>query len=123
MAAPDRCTRRLGTGETAASRSPPRPERGVRSLRLAGLCSKSIRYGSCHGLVMPELGHCRSGVGVRAATLWAEDIGLLDILINNAAAYVDWSEMASTADLDAAERVMQVNLFGSWRIIQAFCRC
>jgi NAD(P)-dependent dehydrogenase (short-subunit alcohol dehydrogenase family) len=59
----------------------------------------------------------------RAATLWAEDIGLLDILINNAAAYVDWSEMASTADLDAAERVMQVNLFGSWRMIQAFCRC
>lgn len=55
--------------------------------------------------------------------MWAEDIGLLDILINNAAAYVDWSEMASTADMDAAERVMQVNLFGSWRIIQAFCRC
>jgi NAD(P)-dependent dehydrogenase (short-subunit alcohol dehydrogenase family) len=72
---------------------------------------------------MPELGHCQSGVGIRAATLWAEDIGLLDILINNAAAYVDWSEMASTADFDAAERVMQVNLFGSWRMIQAFCRC
>jgi NAD(P)-dependent dehydrogenase (short-subunit alcohol dehydrogenase family) len=49
----------------------------------------------------------------RAATLWAENIGLLDILINNAAAYVDWSEMGSTADLKAAERVMQVNLFGS----------
>jgi NAD(P)-dependent dehydrogenase (short-subunit alcohol dehydrogenase family) len=59
----------------------------------------------------------------RAATLWAEDIGLLDILINNATAYVDWSEMASTADLDAAERAMQVNLFGIWRMIQAFCRC
>jgi NAD(P)-dependent dehydrogenase (short-subunit alcohol dehydrogenase family) len=44
----------------------------------------------------------------------------LDILINNAAAYVDWSEMASTTDLDAAERVMRVNLFGSWRMIQAF---
>lgn len=55
-----------------------------------------------------------------AATWWAEDIGPLDILINNAAAYVDWSELASTADLEAAERVMQVNLFGSWRMIQAF---
>jgi NAD(P)-dependent dehydrogenase (short-subunit alcohol dehydrogenase family) len=56
----------------------------------------------------------------RAATWWAEDIGVLDILINNAAAYVDWSEMASTADLEAAERVMQVNLFGSWRMTLAF---
>ena len=55
-----------------------------------------------------------------AATWWAEHIGPLDILINNAAAYVDWSELASTADLEGAERVMQVNLFGSWRMIQAF---
>jgi NAD(P)-dependent dehydrogenase (short-subunit alcohol dehydrogenase family) len=28
--------------------------------------------------------------------------------------------MGSTADLEAAERVMQVNLFGNWRMIQAF---
>jgi NAD(P)-dependent dehydrogenase (short-subunit alcohol dehydrogenase family) len=34
--------------------------------------------------------------------------------------HVDWSEMGSTADLEAAGRVMQVNLFGSWRMIQAF---
>jgi hypothetical protein len=34
------CPRRLGTGEAAASRSPPRPEDGVRSLRLTGLCRK-----------------------------------------------------------------------------------
>jgi hypothetical protein len=56
----------------------------------------------------------------RAATWWAEDVGLLDILINNAAAYVDWSETGSTADLEAAEAVMRVNLFGSWRMIQVF---
>jgi len=28
--------------------------------------------------------------------------------------------MGSTADLEAAGRVMQVNLFGNWRMIQAF---
>jgi NAD(P)-dependent dehydrogenase (short-subunit alcohol dehydrogenase family) len=55
-----------------------------------------------------------------AAHSWAVDIKQLDILINNAAAYVDWSEVTSTADLEGAERVMQVNLFGGWRMIQAF---
>jgi NAD(P)-dependent dehydrogenase (short-subunit alcohol dehydrogenase family) len=30
------------------------------------------------------------------------------------------SEIGSTADLEAAERVLQVNLFGGWRMIQAF---
>ena len=46
--------------------------------------------------------------------------GRLDILINNAAGFVDWSELASSADLEAADRVMQVNLYGSWRMTQAF---
>ena len=56
----------------------------------------------------------------RAAESWTEKPGRLDILINNAAGYVDWSELASSADLEAADRVMQVNLYGSWRMTQAF---
>ena len=56
----------------------------------------------------------------RATESWAENPGRLDILINNAAGYVDWSELASSADLEAADRVMQVNLYGSWRMTQAF---
>ena len=40
-----------------------------------------------------------------AAAALAEDPGRLDILINNAAAYVDWTELASTTDLDAARTV------------------
>lgn len=43
----------------------------------------------------------------------------LDVLVNNAAAFADWSETASTADLDAARRVLEVNLFGTWRVVQA----
>ena len=43
----------------------------------------------------------------------------LDILINNAAAYVDWSETATGADLTEARRVFDTNLFGSWRLSQA----
>ena len=44
----------------------------------------------------------------------------LDVLVNNAAAFVDWTESATGADLDEAEHVMAVNLFGPWRMAQAF---
>lgn len=54
-----------------------------------------------------------------AAAALREGPGRLDILINNAAAFVDWSEVASSADLDAAGAVLTVNLFGAWRVSQA----
>jgi NAD(P)-dependent dehydrogenase (short-subunit alcohol dehydrogenase family) len=54
-----------------------------------------------------------------AATAITKDPGQLDILINNAAAYVEWTEVASTADIEAASSVLQVNLFGAWRLTQA----
>jgi len=43
----------------------------------------------------------------------------LDVLICNAAAYVDWGESALSADLDAARRVMETNLYAPWRLAQA----
>ena len=46
--------------------------------------------------------------------------GRLDVLVNNAAAYVDWGETASGADLDAAAAVFATNVLGPWRAIQAF---
>jgi NAD(P)-dependent dehydrogenase (short-subunit alcohol dehydrogenase family) len=45
--------------------------------------------------------------------------GPLDVLVNNAAAFADWTETASTADLDAAQAVVATNLFGTWRVVQA----
>jgi NAD(P)-dependent dehydrogenase (short-subunit alcohol dehydrogenase family) len=54
-----------------------------------------------------------------AAAALERDPGRLDILINNAAAYVDWSETASGADLSAAREVLEVNLFGRWRLTNA----
>lgn len=41
------------------------------------------------------------------------------VLVNNAAAFADWSETASGADLDNARQVMDTNLFGPWRVTQA----
>jgi NAD(P)-dependent dehydrogenase (short-subunit alcohol dehydrogenase family) len=46
--------------------------------------------------------------------------GRLDILVNNAAAYVDWGETATTADLGRSAEVLQVNLYGAWRMLQAY---
>jgi NAD(P)-dependent dehydrogenase (short-subunit alcohol dehydrogenase family) len=54
-----------------------------------------------------------------AAVALERDPGRLDVLINNAAAYVDWSETASGADLVAARKVLEVNLFGPWRLTNA----
>ena len=48
-----------------------------------------------------------------------EQVGRLDVLVHNAAAYVDWTETASGADLEAARAVLETNLFGAWRLTQA----
>ena len=58
---------------------------------------------------------------VRAAAAAIDaDAGRLDLLINNAAAYVDWTETALGADLGASRRVMETNLYGAWTMLQAF---
>jgi NAD(P)-dependent dehydrogenase (short-subunit alcohol dehydrogenase family) len=49
-----------------------------------------------------------------------QEFGILDVLVNNAAAYADWSEMTSSADLELAQGVLETNLFGAWRVCQAF---
>lgn len=43
----------------------------------------------------------------------------LDVVVNNAAAYVDWTETGLSADLDAARTVMETNLYGPWLVAQA----
>lgn len=48
-----------------------------------------------------------------------QEFGRLDVLVNNAAAFVDWTEKASTADLNASHAIIETNLFGTWRVIQA----
>lgn len=56
----------------------------------------------------------------RLVSVLEDEFGRLDVLVNNAAAYVDWSETALTADLGSAHGVFETNLFGAWRVCQAF---
>lgn len=59
--------------------------------------------------------------GVKKAADQVEaDHGRLDVLVNNAAAFADWSETASSADLEHSREVMNINLFGPWRVSQVF---
>jgi len=53
-----------------------------------------------------------------AATI-SQDFGRLDILINNAGAYANWAETPTNTDLAAAHAILETNLFGAWRLIQA----
>ena len=53
-----------------------------------------------------------------------EEIGTLDVSINNPAGpYVDWSETMISANLHAAHKVLDINLFGAWRTGQTSCPC
>jgi len=58
------------------------------------------------------------GVAAAAEALRA-DPGRLDVLVNNAASFAPWDETPSAADLDGARALMEVNLFGAWRVTQA----
>ena len=65
------------------------------------------------------------GLDVQAGTIdiadrVAGEFGRLDVLVNSAAAFADWSETASGADLENSRAVLDTNLLGTWRVCQAF---
>jgi NAD(P)-dependent dehydrogenase (short-subunit alcohol dehydrogenase family) len=54
-----------------------------------------------------------NGDSLRELADWVEgEFGRLDVLVNNAAAFADWSETASGADLEISRAVLDTNLFG-----------
>jgi len=48
------------------------------------------------------------------------EFGRLDVLVNNAGAYYDDAQHATTADLAIVHAALDVNLIGAWRMCQAF---
>jgi NAD(P)-dependent dehydrogenase (short-subunit alcohol dehydrogenase family) len=58
---------------------------------------------------------------IQALARWVEsEFGLLDVLVNNAAGFAPYGELAATADLAMGAAVMDTTLFGTWRMCQAF---
>jgi NAD(P)-dependent dehydrogenase (short-subunit alcohol dehydrogenase family) len=56
----------------------------------------------------------------RAHAAFERHFDRLDVLVNNAAAYVSWQERAADPDFGAAEAVFRTNLFGTWRMCVTF---
>ena len=54
-----------------------------------------------------------------ARDLIESDPGRLDVLVNNAGIGFPYSVTAADADLEAAHEVLETNLFGAWRLVQA----
>jgi NAD(P)-dependent dehydrogenase (short-subunit alcohol dehydrogenase family) len=50
----------------------------------------------------------------------ADEFGKLDILINNAGVYLDGDRSVLTTDLDKIRETFETNVFGAWRVAQAF---
>jgi len=56
----------------------------------------------------------------RACTAVSEELGRLDVLVNNAAIGFDPDDRAVETDLAAARVTLDTNVFGAWRVTQAF---
>ena len=85
---------------------------------LAGARDPS-RIEAAQGLVPIELDVSDDASVAAARERVEQDPGRLDVLVNNAGVYGSYDD-AATYDLDEAHRVLETNLFGAWRLIQAF---
>src|ERR671933_83224 len=56
----------------------------------------------------------------RLAAFVEEEFGRLDILVNNAGISNDSGQRGVDADLDRVRQALEANLFGAWRLCQAF---
>ena len=93
---------------------------GVNDLKPEFVEKVVKEIGDAGGQAIAVVENVATREGMRRAVLGlAERAGRLDVLVNNAAAFVDWSETATGADLGAARAVLEVNLFGAWRLTQA----
>ena len=61
------------------------------------------------------------GEGLKGSPGVEEEFGSPDVVVNNAAVFLDWSETASTADPESSPAVLDTDLFGAWRVAKGSC--
>jgi NAD(P)-dependent dehydrogenase (short-subunit alcohol dehydrogenase family) len=49
-----------------------------------------------------------------------EEFGRLDVLVNNAGIFIDRGQHGVDAELDVVRETLEMNLFGTWRLCEAF---
>jgi NAD(P)-dependent dehydrogenase (short-subunit alcohol dehydrogenase family) len=49
-----------------------------------------------------------------------EELGRLDVLVNNAGVFIDRGQHGVDAELDVVRETLEMNLFGTWRLCEAF---
>lgn len=103
--------RQLGTlGHTVVvtARTLDRAEHATQSLRIEGINAIAVELDvTSHTSVQ------------QAATRVGGEFGVVHALVNNAG-YWTLGDTPSSADIDSARSIMDTNLFGYWRTIQAF---
>jgi len=58
---------------------------------------------------------------VQRLSAWMRDeYGVLDVLVNNAAIHYDIWQSAINADLNIVQEAVETNVYGPWRLVQAF---
>jgi NAD(P)-dependent dehydrogenase (short-subunit alcohol dehydrogenase family) len=60
----------------------------------------------------------QASVDAAAKKIEAE-FGRLDVLVNNVGGLFDYTQQASNADLAVVQRALEINLFSTWRVMQA----
>jgi NAD(P)-dependent dehydrogenase (short-subunit alcohol dehydrogenase family) len=91
------------------SRSPGKGEPAANGLRAAGL------------EILPKTIDVSDDRSVeRLASEIEEDLGQLDVLVNNAGVLYDTWQRPLSADLDVVREALETNTFGAWRTARAF---
>ncbi|MFC5642395.1 SDR family oxidoreductase [Kitasatospora cinereorecta] len=81
----------------------------------------AVELAGLPGAALPRRLDITDADGVEALARSVEaEFGRLDVLVNNAAINYDPAERAVEVDLDEVRRTLETNLFGAWRMVQAF---